>query len=111
MQTWIESHVVYVGAYPTIPTCLGQVDEVMITLVDLFEFELEVGKFVIGKIASVLQSMLLVGCFFNCWDEDGFACFVPAFTFGVNGDCCFVTSTRDSFTKSVVAHIVRGEFE
>jgi hypothetical protein len=45
---------VYVGTYPAIPACFGQVDEVMITLVDLFEFELEVGKFIIGEIAFVL---------------------------------------------------------
>ena len=57
-KAWIESHVVYVGAYPIVPACFGHVDEVMITLVDLFEFELEVSKFVIGEIAFVLQSML-----------------------------------------------------
>ena len=54
----IELHVVYVGTYPTIPACFGQVDEIMIALVDLFELELEVRKFVIGEIAFAMQSML-----------------------------------------------------
>ncbi len=101
----------YVGAYPIVPACFGQVDEVMITLVDLFEFELEVGKFVIGEIAFVLQLMSYAVFFFNRRDEDGFTCFVPAFAFGFNGDCCFSTSTRNSFTESVICHIARGEFE
>jgi hypothetical protein len=50
-KAWVESHVMYVGTYPAIPACFGQVDEVTIALVDLFEFELEVSKFVIGEIA------------------------------------------------------------
>ena len=57
-KAWIELHVVYVGTYPTIPACFGQVDEIMIALVDLFELELEVRKFVIGEIAFAMQSML-----------------------------------------------------
>ena len=56
----IESHVVYVGTYPTIPACVGQVNEITIALVDLFELELEVGKFVIGEIAFAVQSMSLL---------------------------------------------------
>ena len=56
----IKLHVVYVGTYPTIPACFGQVDEIMIALVDLFELELEVGKFVIGEIAFAVQSMSLL---------------------------------------------------
>ena len=52
-EVWVESHVVYVGTYPAIPACFGQIHEVMIALVDLFEFELEVGKFVIGEIMFV----------------------------------------------------------
>ncbi len=39
-ETWIKSHFVYVGAYTAVPACLGQVDKVMIPLVDLFDFEL-----------------------------------------------------------------------
>ena len=53
-KTRVEPHVVYVGTYPTIPACFGQVNEVMIALVDLFEFELEVGKVFIGEIAFVV---------------------------------------------------------
>jgi hypothetical protein len=53
----IELHVVYIGTYPTVPTCFGQVDEIMIAFVDLFELELEVGAFVTGEIAFVVQSM------------------------------------------------------
>ena len=53
----IESHVVYVGTYHTIPACFGQVNEIMIALVDLFELELEVDKFVIGEIAFAVQSV------------------------------------------------------
>ena len=30
--------------------------------------------------------------FFDRWDEDGFAGFVPAFAFGFDGDCCFAAS-------------------
>ena len=46
----------YVGAYTAVPACLGQVDKVMIPLVDLFEFELEleVGNLVVGEIGFVL---------------------------------------------------------
>jgi len=40
----IESHVVYVGTYPTIPVRFGEVNEIMIALVDFFELELEVRK-------------------------------------------------------------------
>jgi hypothetical protein len=35
----IELHVVYVGTHPTIPVCFGQVNEITIALVDLFELE------------------------------------------------------------------------
>ncbi len=56
-KVWVESHIVYVGTYLAIPACFGQVDKVTIALVDLFEFELEVGKFVIGKIAFIVQLM------------------------------------------------------
>ena len=47
----------YVGANTAVPACLGQVNKVMILLVDLFEFELEIGNFVVGKIVCVLQLM------------------------------------------------------
>ncbi len=83
----------------------------MITLVDLFEFELEVGKFVIGEIASVLQLMSQMVFFFDRWHEDELAGFVPAFAFGLDEDCCFATSMHNSFTESVIGHIARGEFE
>ena len=55
-KVWVELHVVYVGTYTAIPACFGQVDEVMIAFVYLFEFEfeLEVGKFVIGEIVFVV---------------------------------------------------------
>jgi hypothetical protein len=53
-KAWVETHVVYVGTYPAIPACFGQFNEVMITLVDLFELELEVGKVFIGKIGFVV---------------------------------------------------------
>ena len=53
-EAWVESHVVYVGTYPAIPACFGQIYEVTIALADLFEFELEVGKFVIGEIMFVV---------------------------------------------------------
>ena len=53
-KVWVEMHVAYVGAYPAVPACFGQVNEVMIALVDLFEFELEVGKVFIGEIAFVV---------------------------------------------------------
>ncbi len=107
---WVESHVVDVGTYPAIPACFGQVDEVMIAFVDLFEFELEVGNFVLIEIAFVLQSMSQSVFFFDRWNEDELACFVLAFAFGINGDCCFATSARNSFTESVIGHVVRGEF-
>ncbi len=53
-KAWVETYVVYVGAYPAVPACFGLVDEVTITFVDLFEFELEVGKVFIGEIAFVV---------------------------------------------------------
>jgi hypothetical protein len=49
--------------------------------------------------------------FFNCWNEDGLACFVPAFAFVFNGDCCCAASAYTSFTKSVIGHIVQIEFK
>jgi hypothetical protein len=91
-----------VGTYPAIPACFGQVDEVTIALVDLFEFELEFGNFVVVEIAFVLQSMSQLVVFFDRWNEDGLACFVPAFAFGFNGDCCFATSARNSFAEGVI---------
>ena len=69
-KAWVESHVVYVLAYPAIPVCFGQVAEVTIALVDLFELELEVGKFVIGEIAFVVQSMSQSVFLFDCWGDD-----------------------------------------
>ncbi len=51
---WVETHFVYLGAYTTVPACLGQVDKVVILLVDLFEFELEVRNFVVSEIVCVL---------------------------------------------------------
>ena len=53
-EAWVETHVVYVGVYSAVPACFGQVDKVSITFVDLFEFELEVGKVFIGEIAFVV---------------------------------------------------------
>ena len=93
----IELHVVYVGAYPAIPACFGQVDKIMIVFVDLLELELEVGTFVIGAIAFVVQSMLQLVFFFDFRDEDGLACFIPAFAFALDGDGCFSTGTYNSF--------------
>ena len=90
-KAWIELHVVYVGTYPTIPACFGQVNEIMIALVDLFELELEVDKFVIGEIAFAVQSVLQSVFFFDRRDEDGLTCFIPAFAFAFDGDGCFAT--------------------
>ena len=101
----IESHVVYVGTYPTIPACFGQVYEIMIALVDLFELELEVGKFIIGEIAFAVQSMLQSVFFFDRRDEDGLTCFIPAFAFAFDGDSCFATGAYNCFTKGVVGHV------
>ena len=108
-KAWVELHVVYVGTYPAIPTCFGQVDEVTIALVDLFEFELEAGKFVIGEIAFVVQSMSQSVFFFDRWDEDGLTCFVLAFAFAFDGDSCFATGAYDSFAECVICHVARGE--
>ena len=101
----IELHVVYVGTYPTVPACFGQVNEIMIALVDLFELELEVGKFVIGEIAFAMQSVSQSFFFFNHRDEDGLTCFIPAFAFAFDGDGYFATSAYNCFTKGVVVHV------
>ena len=101
----IELHVVYIGTYPTIPACFGQVDEIMIAFVDLFELELEVGAFVIGEIAFVMQSISRLVFFFNRGDEDGLPCFIPAFAFAFDGDGYFATGTYNCFTKGVVGHV------
>ncbi len=53
-KVWVEWHVVYDRTYPALPACFGQVNQVTLALVDLFELELEVGKFVIGEIAFVV---------------------------------------------------------
>ena len=37
--------------------------------------------------------------------------FVPSFAFALCGGSCFTASGHDSFTKSVVGHVARGEFE
>ena len=53
-EAWVELHVVYVGAYAAVPACFGQVDEITITLVDLFVFELEASNFIGGEVDCVL---------------------------------------------------------
>ncbi len=53
-KTRIELHVVYVGTYPTIPACFGQVDKIVVAFVDDSELELEVGNFIVGDVAFVL---------------------------------------------------------
>ena len=90
-----------VGTYPAIPPCFGQVDEVMIALVDLFELELEFGNFDVIEIAFVLQSMSQSVFFFDRWNEDGLTCF----------DRCFATSACNSFAKGVIGHVARSEIE
>ena len=34
-KMWVESHVVDVGAYSTVPSCFGKIDEITIMFVDM----------------------------------------------------------------------------
>ena len=43
-----------IGAYSTIPARFGQVNEVAVAFVDVFQFELNVGKFSVIEGVSVL---------------------------------------------------------
>ena len=58
-------HVVDVGADVAIPSRFGEVDEVMISLVNLFELTSETGEFVVGEM-FILHSVAELILFFDC---------------------------------------------
>ena len=71
-------HFVDVGADTAVPARLSQGNEVMISLIDLFESRFEICNFIVGEVMCVLQLMSQTVFFFNRRVEDGFTCCVPA---------------------------------
>jgi hypothetical protein len=48
--------------------------------------------------------------FFNSWNENSFACFVPSLAFAFNGDGCFSTSGYNGLIEVVIGDVPSCEF-